>query len=277
MVMVLFCLLGSTPAQSRVDSSGLLQDLQTLSDTTMAGRLTGTRGSRMAQFYLERRFSELGLQGFFGTYEQAFFFSWRSRRIMGTNLIALITGSSDSVICLTACYAGSDSGISGPQTASGAAALLTIAGYFALHRPLHTIVFVLFDGEPAGQQGAQTFATHSGGLLEKTIALVRLEQVLPGKDGIIQVCISAPLPGKEETALLAGLQQVDCGSTPPVFHLPVPTLDFRSPDPEGLNLIAFPQATRSILDALVRLDRTLASGTTLPSPNKWIMSTDSSK
>ncbi len=64
---ILCCLLLAgvfAKAQTNIDSVQLIKDIRTLSDDKFEGRRTGTKGSRMAQFYLLDRFKQSGLQAF---------------------------------------------------------------------------------------------------------------------------------------------------------------------------------------------------------------------
>ncbi len=104
-VLTLLCcaaLAGS--AQAQVDSAQLLKDVETLAADKYMGRKTGTKGNRMAQFYLLDRFRKAGIQPMNGTFEQPFYFNRGTERIMGTNLYGYILGKIDSVIVISAHY-----------------------------------------------------------------------------------------------------------------------------------------------------------------------------
>ena len=89
-----FCLLFALPAlaQTSIDSAQLMTDVRTLSADKMEGRKTGTRGSRMAQFYILDRFKKIGISAYHDTYEYPFYFQEGDKKIMGTNLYGYIPG-----------------------------------------------------------------------------------------------------------------------------------------------------------------------------------------
>ncbi|MFD2889611.1 M20/M25/M40 family metallo-hydrolase [Chitinophaga cymbidii] len=156
------------PASAQIDSAQLMKDVQTLSADKMEGRKTGTKGNRMAQFYLLDRLKETGLEQFYNTYQQSFFFNSRGSRIMGTNLYGYIKGEVDSFIVISAHYdhvgtkaqpSGGDSIYNGADdNASGVAGLLAIAKYFKAHPPRYSLIFAAFDAEEMGLQGAKDFS-----------------------------------------------------------------------------------------------------------------------
>lgn len=155
-------------AQSSIDSTQLIKDIQTLSSDKYEGRMAGTRGSRQAQFYLIGRFKQIGLSPFHNTYEYPFYFQQGEKQIMGTNLFGYIKGKSASAIVVTAHYdhlgvksgtpADKDSIYNGADdNASGVGGLLALMAYYKTHQPEHTMIFVAFDGEEEGLQGAKAF------------------------------------------------------------------------------------------------------------------------
>ncbi|PUZ26872.1 peptidase M20 [Chitinophaga costaii] len=157
-------------AQYSVDSSRLMDDIRTLSSDKFEGRRIGTKGNRMAQFYLLDRFKEIGLKPFNGKYERMFLHQAGTERISGTNIYGYIAGKSDSTIIITAHYdhlgirktkegsKGEDSIYNGADdNASGVGGLLAIARYYSLHTPAHTLVFAALDGEEEGLLGAKAF------------------------------------------------------------------------------------------------------------------------
>ncbi|HEY0272789.1 MAG TPA: M28 family peptidase [Chitinophaga sp.] len=164
-------LLGVLAAQAQysVDSSRLMDDIRTLSADKFEGRKIGTRGNRMAQFFLLDRFKAAGLKPFNGKYERMFFYQNGTQRITGTNIYGYIPGKSDSTIIITAHYdhlgirkdkndPDKDSIYNGADdNASGVGGLLAIAQYYSRHTPEHTLVFAALDGEEEGLQGAKAF------------------------------------------------------------------------------------------------------------------------
>ena len=158
------------------DSAQLIQDLRVLSADDMQGRLVGTPGSAKARTYVIERFKESHIDpiGPIGaSYEEPFTFSGGAGAAgaptppadtHGVNVVGRIRGTSSDgrVIVVSAHYdhIGVTNGRvnnGADDNASGAAALFSVASYFAAHRPAHTIVFCAFDGEEEDLQGSRAF------------------------------------------------------------------------------------------------------------------------
>ena len=168
---------GTVISGPAVDTTVLMADVATLASPSFKGRLTGTGGSKLAQAYISKRFSEIGLQPYGAAYAMPFSFTRTSVRNLlspgkpysieypdATNLVGYIRGSKapGRVMVVSAhydhlgerggaVYAGAD------DNASGVAAMLAVAAYFKQHPPLHTVVFVAFDAEELGSGGASAF------------------------------------------------------------------------------------------------------------------------
>ncbi|HEU4553827.1 MAG TPA: M28 family peptidase [Chitinophaga sp.] len=165
--IALLPVLGALAQRPAIDSLQLIKDIRTLSADKFEGRETGTKGNRLAQFYIMDRFKQAGLQPFHGTYEYPFYFMQGDKKIMGTNLYGYIPGKTDNVIIVTAHYDhlginrqanSADSIFNGADdNASGTAALLALIKYYQQHPPQHTLVFAALDGEEEGLQGAKAF------------------------------------------------------------------------------------------------------------------------
>jgi Zn-dependent M28 family amino/carboxypeptidase len=155
------------------DSAQLIQDLRVLSADDMQGRLVDTPGGAKARAYVIDRFKASHIEPLGGSYEEPFTFSRAARgaaagtppaETHGVNVVGRIpgTGNDRRVLVVSAhydhigvrngrVYNGAD------DNASGAAALFSVASYFAAHRPAHTIVFCAFDGEEEGLRGGRAF------------------------------------------------------------------------------------------------------------------------
>lgn len=158
------------------DSARLLDDLGALSHDSMEGRRTGTPGGQRAQAYLLAAFREAGLQeppqGFLQPFE------FRSRRdtaqaLQGANVVGYVPGRQPGLgaVVLTAHFdhlgirpprPGTEAEVLGDSiyngaddNASGTAAILSFARYFAAHPPRHTLVFAALDAEELGSAGAR--------------------------------------------------------------------------------------------------------------------------
>lgn len=204
---ILCCLLLTglfAKAQTNIDSVQLIKDIRTLSDDKFEGRRTGTKGSRMAQFYLLDRFKQSGLQPFNHTYEYPFYYQEGDKQVMGTNLYGYIKGKSASVIVISAHYdhlgirkdqAGKDSIYNGADdNASGVGSLLALLGYFRKHTPEHTLIFAAFDGEEEGLKGAAAFVKQAPVPISSFLLNVNLDMVSRNDKNELYVCGLTPYP-----------------------------------------------------------------------------------
>ncbi|MGX5687795.1 M20/M25/M40 family metallo-hydrolase [Arcticibacter tournemirensis] len=140
----------------------LLNDVKELSSDKYQGRKTATQGNRMAAEYIVKRFKAIGLKSYNNSFKHSFSFRNQEKTIKGTNLIGYIQGKKKDVIVISAhydhlgvingkIYNGAD------DDASGIGGLLAIAEHFSRNKPEHTLVFVAFDAEEMGLQGAKAF------------------------------------------------------------------------------------------------------------------------
>lgn len=146
-----------------LDKQQLLKDIKVLSADSMEGRLSGSKGNRMAQEYILQRFRAIGLQPFNGGFEKHFRLENKKLIVeQATNLVGYIPGKSDKAIVISAHYdhVGQRNGEiynGADDNASGVGALLAAAAYFKKHTPQHTLIFAALDGEEQGLQGADAF------------------------------------------------------------------------------------------------------------------------
>lgn len=166
-----------TSSGPTINTAVLMDDVRTLASPAFGGRRTGSDGSKLAQAYIARRFTEIGLQPFGTSYVQPFSFTQTSVKALFTkdkpykseypsaaNIIGFIKGSKypDRYMVVSAhydhlgtrdgkIYAGAD------DNASGVAAMLAVAAAFKAQPPENTIVFAAFDAEELGKRGAQAF------------------------------------------------------------------------------------------------------------------------
>lgn len=147
----------------KIDRNTLLNDVQTLSSDSFEGRKTGSTGNLKAIDYITNRFDKIGLRSFNENYRHPFTFrNRRNEQIQGINLIGYIKGKSEKVIIISAHY--DHVGINNSEifngaddNASGVAAILASAKYFTENKPQNTLLFVAFDAEEMGLQGAYSF------------------------------------------------------------------------------------------------------------------------
>jgi Zn-dependent M28 family amino/carboxypeptidase len=149
----------------RRDADRLIQDVRVLSADDMQGRMVGTEGSAKARAYILGRIKKIGLKpGYQRRFEQPFTFERKGAPVQGTNIVAQIAGTQKGgpVLVVSAhydhlgvqrgqVYNGAD------DNASGVAGVLAAAEAFKAKRPKHTVIFVFFDGEEEGLQGAKAF------------------------------------------------------------------------------------------------------------------------
>jgi hypothetical protein len=182
---------------SEVDAEQLMRDVHALARPEMGGRLTGSDGSRRARAFILERFQQLGLQPVNGVREQKFSFTHHSLTALvlpsrpykqpypdATNVMAMIEGTDepDRFVLLTAhydhlgvrdgqVYPGAD------DNASGVAAMLAAASWFAEHRPKRSVVFIAFDAEELGLRGARHFVQHPPFDLKRILSVVNLDMI----------------------------------------------------------------------------------------------------
>lgn len=146
-----------------IDAGSMLRFTETLSSDALEGRATGTRGNEAARDFLQKRFETLGLQMLGDSFIHPFTATpdtAGASPVNGVNVVGMIKGETDGpVLLITAhydhlgivngeIYNGAD------DNASGTAALVDLAHYFSLHKPLHDIIFAALDGEEIGFLGA---------------------------------------------------------------------------------------------------------------------------
>jgi len=147
----------------KIDRNTLINDVQTLSSDSFEGRKTGSAGNFKAADYITNRFEKIGLKSYNENYKHPFIFrNRRNEQIKGINLIGYIKGKSERVIIISAHY--DHVGINNSEifngaddNASGVAAILAIAKYFIENKTNNTLLFIAFDAEEMGLQGAYSF------------------------------------------------------------------------------------------------------------------------
>jgi len=194
----LLTVLTTAAQQGGIDSLQLIKDIRTLSANKFEGRRTGTKGNRLAQFYILDRFKQAGLQLFHGTYEYPFYFMEGEKRVMGTNLYGYIPGKTEDVIVITGHYdhlgirqreGQTDSIYNGADdNASGSAALLSLIRYYQQHPPTHTLIFAALDGEEEGLQGAKAFLQQPPVPLDRIKLNINMDMVSRNEKGELYVC-----------------------------------------------------------------------------------------
>lgn len=181
---------GNAKAQS---DRQLLKDVETLSSDKYEGRKTGTRGAELARSYISERFKAIGLKSYGTSYESSFSFKSKDSRVNGKNMTGYIQGKTDNVIVISAhydhlgivnneVYNGAD------DNASGVAGLLYLAEYFAKNPPNHTLVFVAFDAEEMGLQGAKAFVAKPPVALDRIRLNINMDMISHNDKGELYAC-----------------------------------------------------------------------------------------
>ncbi len=152
-----------------VDRNQLLADIEYLAADELEGRRTGTEGNRMAQDYIEERYTSLNLSTFGDNYRHLFDHTNRSGEEFtdAVNLIGYISGSEhpDRYIVVTAHYdhLGVRDGViynGADDNASGTGGLMAAARYFTSVQPQNSIIFIALDAEEQGLGGAHHFVNN---------------------------------------------------------------------------------------------------------------------
>lgn len=162
----------------RVDVARLMADVTTLASPSFEGRRTGTPGGRAARQFIRNAFAGIGLEPLERDgYDEPFSFThtsirgfilpgraWKADYPDADNLLGRVRGTDASArtIVVSAHYdhLGVQNGRVYPgadDNASGVAALLEIARYVTRHPLRHQALFVAFDAEELGLQGARRF------------------------------------------------------------------------------------------------------------------------
>lgn len=195
-----------------VDAGEMLHLAQVLSSDALEGRAAGTAGNEAARGFIHKRFEEIGLLPLpgFTAYTHTFPIVPReadAAPVTGANLVGFIPGEragQGPAMLVTAHYDhlgiregeihnGAD------DNASGAAALVALAEYFALHRPKHDIIIAALDAEEIGLLGARALSRMDGLDLTRLALNINLDMVGRSEAGEIYAA------GTYHTPELAGL------------------------------------------------------------------------
>jgi len=197
-LVVLFCMscCAIVKEHSNEDHVQVLKDLKMLSSNEFEGRKTGTPGAEKARNFIIERFKKLGLRPFPSdtAYIQTFnFTNKQGSNINGKNVIGYIPGKIDEAIVISAHY--DHLGIRADQVyngaddnASGVAALLLFAKYFMNNRPNFTLIFVAFDAEETGLEGAKAFINTPPLAINKIKLNINMDMLAHNDKGEIYAC-----------------------------------------------------------------------------------------
>lgn len=164
------------------------QDLQLLSADDMAGRSSGSRGSGLAQQYLQQRFTDLGLVALTDNYRQPFRYNLGFSQQQGVNLIGLKQGCRypDIYIVVTAHYdhlkpQGKRIFNGADDNASGVAGMLYLAAMLQSQCPAYSYLFVATDAEEHGLDGAKAFLAQPPVSPAKMLLNINLDMIGRGE------------------------------------------------------------------------------------------------
>lgn len=180
LIFITSCKTDSKQNSININQKYLLHNLKVISDDSMEGRLFGSEGNQKTQNFIAQQFEKLDIPSAFPDgYIQSFPYTFKGKKrqeihpiknpnedysnvpdttLIGGNVVAMLPGQIEKAIVITGhldhlgilknqIYNGAD------DDASGAAALLTIAGYFKNYPTKHTLIFAAVDGEEIGSLG----------------------------------------------------------------------------------------------------------------------------
>jgi hypothetical protein len=182
-------------AQPLFDEKALISNLKFLSSDSLEGRKVGSVGSAQARIYIKNQFRKWNLEPLGNDFELPFQFSTRSQKIDGINLGGILKGKSKSGKFLVVSAHYDHEGIKNEKiyngaddNASGTCALFALMEYFQWHKPDHTILFVAFDAEELGLQGANAFIRDPPVLLDEILANVNMDMVSRADNNELVAC-----------------------------------------------------------------------------------------
>lgn len=187
-----------------LDSVGLLRDVFRLAADSMRGRALGSIEGTKSRDFLAARFDALGIATLppGRLHRVPVIAAPRNNNIDHTfNVVGVIRGTAfpDEYIVVTAHYdhVGVGRAIDGDSVyngaddnASGAAALVALAGHFRKAPPKHTIVLAAVDGEERGMPGSRGFVDAPTVPLEKILVNVNMDMV--GRNAKNEVYAAGP-------------------------------------------------------------------------------------
>lgn len=184
-------------AQSKFDTTALLNHLKTLSSDAYEGRGTMQEGNIAAQDYIINEFTKLKLLPVTGGYKMPFNFlhPFRKTKMTGTNIIGKIKGKKypNKYLVITAhydhlgkikdkIYNGAD------DNGSGTCALFAMAEWFTKNQPDHSLLFVAFDAEEINLEGSEDFVTKPPVPLKNMVLNINMDMIGRNVNNEIYIC-----------------------------------------------------------------------------------------
>ena len=147
------------------DADSVWKDFERLATPALEGRRTGSEGNRTARRLITERFAQAGLGELTAGFQMPFTFARQGAEQAGVNVVGLCRGTQSAdprAIVVSAHYdhVGGRNGETYPgadDNASGTTALLALASVCKKAPWQHDVVFVAFDAEEQGLQGARAF------------------------------------------------------------------------------------------------------------------------
>ncbi len=183
--------------KNTVDSTQIMADIKHLASNELEGRRSGEKGNDLAREYIVTRFEKLGLEKMDTSFLQDFSFYKRiyKKTYNCNNIIGKIKGTKhpEKYIVLTAhfdhlgkrdemVFNGAD------DNASGVSAVLAAAVFFKKNPPKHSILFVAFDAEELGLEGAKYFVDNPPISIDNILMNVNLDMISRNKKNEIYIC-----------------------------------------------------------------------------------------
>jgi hypothetical protein len=275
----------------------LMRDVTVLAAPEMEGRRTGTPGNDKARAWIREQFGHAGLALVGNARDLPFTFERKTEdgqgtQMSGVNIAGLCRGTGakdDGVMVISAhydhlgirdgaIYHGAD------DNASGTVAMLALARQCQRTPWTHDALFVAFDAEEMGLQGARAFVATPPVAKERLAININLDMVARGDKGELYIAgthhtpaLRKVLAGVAEAAPIAVLFGHDSGGGQddwttqsdhgafhragipfvyfgvedhPDYHKPTDTAD-------KINATFFYNATRVVLNAITAIDRAL--------------------
>ena len=180
---------------SRIDGQRAVADLRTLAADSFAGRRVGTPGGLKARAYVENAMRQSGARMIGASYLHPFPYRRADSTLVdAANVIGYVQGTArpGRYIVVSGHYdhigigrptAGDSINNGADDNASGTAAMLELARYFAAHPPRHSMIFVGFDAEESGLRGARTFVENPPVPRDSIVMNVNMDMVSRSEKG----------------------------------------------------------------------------------------------
>ena len=294
LVVLITASVHAQPVKLRIDADRLMSTVTLLADPKFEGRAAGSPGGIAARGVIGERFKSIGLEAPAGGYLVSFTFTRKSAsaaKVSGANVVGVCSGREPNlpVFVVSAHYdhLGIRDGVIYPgadDNASGVAVLLELAAYCRANPFRRSLVFVAFDAEEGGLNGARAFVA-SPPIAKDRIALnVNLDMVSRSDNREIYIAgtfhtpeLKAPLETVAKTArvkVLFGHDRPGTGSDdwtslsdhgafhaakiPFVYFGVEDHADYHKPTDtaDKINRGFFADVAETILNAILQLDAT---------------------